>query len=69
MALKHEITPDPARITESLRDTGYTLNTAIADIVDNSISAGANAVNVELGLDVTGHIRFSISDDGIGMTP
>lgn len=69
MDLKHEITPDPARITESLRDTGYTLNTAIADIVDNSISAGANAVNVELGLDVTGQIRFSISDDGIGMTP
>lgn len=68
MDLKHEITPDPARITESLRDTGYTLNTAIADIVDNSISAEANAVNVELGLDVTGQIRFSISDDGIGMT-
>jgi hypothetical protein len=46
MNVKHEITPDPARITESLRDTGYTLNTAIADIVDNSISAGAtNAVS------------------------
>ena len=65
MDLKHEITPDPARITESLRDTGYTLNTAIADIVDNSISAGATTVRVELGLDVLGQIRFSIADDGV----
>jgi hypothetical protein len=67
MVLRHEITPDPARITESLRDTGYTLNTAIADIVDNSISAGANNVWLELGLDVLGQIRFSITDDGVGM--
>lgn len=67
MDLKHEIPPDPARITESLRDTGYTLHTAIADIVDNSISAGATRVSVELGLDVLGQIRFSITDDGLGM--
>lgn len=67
MNIKHEITPDPARITESLRDTGYTLNTAIADIVDNSISAGATKVRVELGLDVIGQVRFSIADNGIGM--
>jgi hypothetical protein len=67
MDFRHEITPDPARITESLRDTGYTLNTAIADIIDNSISAGATNISLELGLDVLGGIRFSVTDDGIGM--
>ena len=29
--------PDPERIVNGLRDTGYNFNTAIADIVDNSI--------------------------------
>lgn len=63
----HEITPDPARITESLRDTGYTLNTAIADLVDNSIAADADRVVIEFALDPLGNVRFSISDNGIGM--
>lgn len=60
-------TPDPARITESLRDTGYVLNTAIADIVDNSIAAGANKVHIEFKLDPRGRVRFSITDNGEGM--
>ncbi len=64
----HDIEPDPDRITDSLRDTGYTLNTAIADIIDNSISAQATQVRVELALDALGKVRFSITDDGIGMT-
>ena len=33
--------PDPERIVNGLRDTGYNFNTAVADIVDNSISADA----------------------------
>ncbi len=35
--------PDPARVMEGLRDTGYDFNTAVADIIDNSIAAKANA--------------------------
>ena len=31
-----ELQPDPVRAIESLRDTGYSFNTAIADIVDTS---------------------------------
>ena len=31
-----ELLPDPERIVNGLRDTGYNFNTAIADIVDNS---------------------------------
>lgn len=62
-----EATPDPVRITESLRDTGYVLNTAVADIVDNSISAEATLIHVELVQDPTGKVRFSIADNGEGM--
>ncbi|WP_171814388.1 ATP-binding protein [Arthrobacter dokdonensis] len=60
-------TPDPVRITESLRDTGYVLNTAVADIVDNSIAAQASIIRIELVHDPLGRVRFSIVDNGIGM--
>ncbi|AUZ88405.1 ATP-binding protein [Arthrobacter agilis] len=63
----YEVTPDPERITESLRDTGYILNTAVADIVDNSLAAGATRVAVELKLDIRGKVRFSVTDNGQGM--
>ncbi|MDN3937545.1 ATP-binding protein [Arthrobacter sp. YD4] len=63
----YEATPDPVRITESLRDTGYVLNTAVADVVDNSISANATRIDVELVQDPTGRVRFSITDNGEGM--
>ena len=62
-----EVTPDPARITESLRDTGYVLKDAVADIVDNSIAAGATKVHIDLNLDPRGRVRFSVTDDGSGM--
>lgn len=39
-----ELLPDPERIVNGLRDTGYNFNTAIADIVDNSIAAYATKV-------------------------
>lgn len=61
------VEPDPKRIVEGLRDTGYEFPTAIADIVDNSIAAGANAVDLEVLMDLGGAIRISIADDGCGM--
>lgn len=63
----YEVTPDPKRITESLRDTGYVLNTAVADVIDNSIAAGADHVSIELLQDPKGNIRFSVTDNGHGM--
>lgn len=35
------IEPNPASIIESLRSIGYTMETAIADLIDNSITAQA----------------------------
>src|SRR5271163_3876213 len=62
-----ELLPDPRRLMEGLRDTGYQLNTAIADIVDNSIAAEATLVELFLDMDFRGNIRIAIADNGIGM--
>ncbi|RMH15384.1 MAG: ATP-binding protein, partial [Gammaproteobacteria bacterium] len=59
--------PDPARTIEGLRDTGYRFETAIADIIDNSIAAKASVVDLKITMDYGGNIRVSIADDGIGM--
>ncbi len=32
-----ELPPDPERVIVGLRDTGYEFDTAVADIVDNSL--------------------------------
>ena len=61
------ITPSAARLTESLRDIGYDFPAAVADIVDNSIMAGA--ARVEILIEFDGRTRGSPSaDDGCGMT-
>ena len=62
-----ELLPDPRRLMEGLRDTGYQLNTAIADIVDNSIAAEATLVELFLDMDFRGNIRIAIADNGTGM--
>ena len=62
-----EIIPDPSRLIEGLRDTGYNFNTAIADIIDNSIVAEANNIFIEIELDYSGEIELRIIDDGFGM--
>lgn len=51
---------------ESLRDIGYTLSTALADIIDNSITAGACAVNIFADT-LTDDPSVAIIDNGSGM--
>ena len=38
------VIPSAARLMTSLRDIGYDLPSAVADLVDNSIDAGAKTV-------------------------
>ena len=59
--------PNPARLIFGLRDTGYDFFTAAADIVDNSIAAGANTINIELTLETDGRKIVYFGDDGQGM--
>jgi hypothetical protein len=53
-------------LIESMRDIGYTLESALADVVDNSITAGAQ--NIELFADTNAtEPKLAILDDGVGM--
>jgi hypothetical protein len=61
------IPPSAARLTESLRDIGYDFPAAVADVVDNSVMAGAGHVDVVIEFAGTDSL-VSISDDGCGMT-
>ena len=40
-----DCTPDP-NLLESMRSVGYSLNTAVADIIDNSIAAHAKTISI-----------------------
>ncbi len=59
--------PSAARLAESLRDTGYTFTTSVADIVDNSVSAEADNIDIILDLDFGNNPYLMIVDNGIGM--
>ena len=60
--------PDPARVMEGLRDTGYDFNMALADLVDNSIAANATVIKVYLNPLPNNDLKLYISDNGCGMT-
>ncbi|MCB9789038.1 MAG: ATP-binding protein [Deltaproteobacteria bacterium] len=61
-----ELAPRAAAMIESMRAYGYTLATAIADLVDNSVTAGA--ANVWLDAWWAGRNSWiTLTDDGHGM--
>lgn len=62
-----EVIPDPVSLIESMRAVGYSVEAAVADIVDNSLSAGASEVQIQY--DATGSPFVAILDDGEGMAP
>ena len=59
--------PDATRLIYGLRDTGYSFNTAAADIIDNSIAANATEVNAGIELDEDGKKFVYFGDNGDGM--
>lgn len=61
-----EVVPEASSMIESFRAVGYNLETAIADIIDNSISADAR--NIYLNSEWRGADSYiTILDDGCGM--
>jgi len=62
-----DLTPRPGLLIESLRNIGYTLETALADLVDNSITAEAGMISIRF-LWASGAPWIAIADDGHGMT-
>jgi hypothetical protein len=62
-----EMPPNPDNLISSMRDIGYTLGTALADVIDNSITAGARSIDLFMESNGTER-RIAIIDDGSGMT-
>lgn len=62
-----EVIPDPVSLIESMRAVGYSAEAAIADIIDNSLSARATAIHVQY--DASDAPFVAILDDGHGMSP
>lgn len=61
------VPPDPAGTIESLGALGYTLESAIADVVDNSIDAGADKVDINFCWNGPASY-ITVADNGHGMT-
>lgn len=66
MSRKIPLPPSAASLSASMRDIGYSLETAIADLVDNSISAGAKKIDVYCIPD-NEPPTLAITDNGRGM--
>lgn len=64
MAEKIQSIPEAKLLLTSLRSVGYNEETAIADIIDNCISAQAHKIKIQFDW---GKKRIVISDDGFGM--
>lgn len=58
--------PSAARLTSSLRDIGYDFVSAVADLIDNSISAEATDVSVEIEFAGADSVVY-IVDNGSGL--
>jgi hypothetical protein len=61
-----DATPHAASLIQSLRDIGYSCETAIADIIDNSITAGARSIQL-ISDASSAEPALGILDDGRGM--
>jgi Histidine kinase-, DNA gyrase B-, and HSP90-like ATPase len=63
---REEVIPSAARLLVSLRDLGYDFVNAVADLIDNSISAGSTRVDVTIASEgPDSWVR--IADNGSGM--
>ena len=67
MPEQFELPPSAASLTASLRDLGYSLATAVADLIDNSITAKATRVDL-VYTEYHNAPCFALIDDGEGMS-
>src|SRR5437763_321461 len=67
---------DAARVCKAIAKIGYSPSAALMDIIDNSITAKATRVNVEIDVDLNGNrtfasknnvVAYRVIDSGDGM--
>jgi len=66
MARSQPLPPSAASLSASLRDLGYSLETAVADLIDNSISAEASEIQIFCDISRKNPV-LAILDNGLGM--
>ena len=60
------VEPNLGNFTASLRDLGYSFEVAVADLIDNSITAKASSIQIYCVAQPT--IAFCLLDNGVGMS-
>lgn len=61
--------PQADMLMGSMRSMGYSFESAIADVIDNSISANAQNISVLFPVNPLEKMAVGILDDGTGMSP
>ena len=59
--------PRAASLIESMRDLGYSLETALADVIDNSLTAHASQIDIFADTS-SSEVTVGVLDDGDGMS-
>ena len=67
LTVGEDFTPDPISLLESNRNLGYSIEEAISDLIDNSITAGAKEISYELHWNEAKPF-FLLKDNGKGMS-
>src|SRR4051794_26832672 len=62
-----EAPPKASVLIESMRDIGYSLESALADVLDNSITAGATTIHIHVDTS-TVDAKIGVVDNGEGMS-
>lgn len=60
------VRPEAESLLQSARSFGYTIETALSDLIDNSITANASEINIKYGTDLYNSF-VRIEDNGNGM--
>lgn len=68
MSKDRKLVPKASTLMGSLRSMGYSFETAVADVIDNSISSHAQNVRVLSPTNPLDKLAIGILDDGDGMT-
>jgi len=68
MSKDTQINPRADMLMGSMRSIGYSFEAAVADIIDNSISAKANTIRILFPSTPLDDLAVGIVDDGIGMS-
>ena len=68
MSINKQLLPKATTLMGALRSMGYTFESAIADVIDNSISAHASKVQILFPTTPLAYLAVGIIDNGQGMT-